>query len=79
MSTKILKILNKISLNKRSLLRDFEKMAVEDLKRIYDEDQNKAVQLLCKPVNMTFAGTYSGDTLDSLFKLNLKYLVLNEF
>ena len=66
MSRKILE--KKISLKKLSLFRDFENMAVENLKRIYDQDQDKAVQLLYKPVKMVFGGTCSGDKQDSLFK-----------
>ena len=66
MSRKILE--KKISLKKLSLFRDFENMAVENLKRIYDQDQDKAVQLLCKQVKMVFGGTCSGDNQGSLFK-----------
>ena len=43
-------------------------MAVENLKRIYDQDQDKAVLLLCKQVKMVFGGTCSVDKQDSLFK-----------
>ena len=67
MSRKILE--KKISLKKLSLFRDFENMAVENLKRIYDQDQDKAVQLLCKRVKRIFGGTnYPGDKQGSLFK-----------
>ena len=50
-------------------------MALKNLKRIYDQDQNKAVQLLCKPVKRIFGGSFSGKQQDSLFELNLKYFV----
>ena len=36
-------------------------MAVENLNRIYDIDQSKAVKLLCKPVKQIFYASCSDD------------------
>jgi hypothetical protein len=46
-------------------------MAVENLKRIYDIDQNKALKVLCKPVkNLFFSGENRfSQKLTSLFLL----------
>ena len=36
-------------------------MAIENLNRIYDDDQIKAVNVLCKPVKQIFYASHFGD------------------
>ncbi len=54
---------------RQSLFRDFEDMAVENLKRIYDIDQSKAMKVLCKPVKKLFC-SHPDDTKIELYVLN---------
>jgi hypothetical protein len=45
-------------------------MAVENLNRIYDIDQSKAVMLICKPVKQILNASCSGDkeTIEKILK-----------